>query len=62
MYNPDFKTVEELSHIKLALNNFNANFSETYDPENELDAQLKNMIDLLVDGFDSIYEEMKRRL
>ena len=62
MYNPDFKTVEELSHIKLALHNFNTNFSEAYDPENELDAQLKNMIDLLVDGFDSIYEEMKHRL
>lgn len=62
MYNPDFKTVEELSHIKLTLNNFNVKFSETYDPENELDAQLKNMIDLLIDGFDSIYDEMKRRL
>ena len=62
MYNPDFKTVEELSHIKSALNNFNTSFSEAYDANDELDAQLKNMIDLLVGGFDSIYEEMKRRL
>lgn len=62
MYNPDFKTVENLSNIKKSLEDFNKNFNDNYDSEDELDAQLKTMLDLIFGGFTSVYEEMKRRL
>ena len=62
MYNPTFKTVEELSNIKKSLNDFSELFVSEYDENDELDAQLKVMIDAIVEGFDSIYEEMKHRL
>lgn len=62
MYNPNFKTVEELHNIGNALSNFNNEFKSNYDQNDELDAQLNVMIDLIIDGFNSIYEEMKRRL
>lgn len=62
MYNPDFKTVENLSKTKQSFKEFEENFISNCDLENELDAQLKVMINLITEGLDSVYEEMKRRL
>ncbi len=62
MFNPTIEQIGNLSKINQELSNFYDNFSVDYDPENELDAQLKQMLDLLQEGFISIYEEMKRRI
>ena len=62
MFNPTIEQIGNLSKINQELSNFYDNFSVDYDPENELDAQLKQMLDLLQEGFIPIYEEMKRRI
>lgn len=62
MFNPTIEHIGNLSEINKKLNTFYDDFSVEYDPEDELDAQLKKMLDLIQEGFISIYEEMKRRI
>ena len=62
MYNPKIEQIGKLAEAKTILNGFSDDFVLSYDPEDELDAQLKQMIDLILEGFTSVYEEMKRRI
>lgn len=62
MFNPTIEQIGNLAEVNKKLSNFYDAFSINYDPENELDAQLKQMLDLIQEGFISIYEEMKRRI
>ena len=62
MFNPTIEQIGTLSKVNQGLNNFYDAFSIDYDPEDELDAQLKQMLDLIQEGFISVYEEMKRRI
>lgn len=62
MFNPTIEHIGNLSEVNKKLSNFYNAFSTEYDPEDELDAQLKQMLDLIQEGFVSVYEEMKRRI
>ena len=62
MFNPTIEHIGNLAEINKKLNAFYDDFSIEYDSEDELDAQLKKMLDLIQEGFISIYEEMKRRI
>lgn len=62
MFNPTIEQIGNLAEVNKKLNVFYDAFSIDYDPEDELDAQLKQMLDLIQEGFISVYEEMKRRI
>jgi len=62
MFNPTIEQIGTLSKVKQGLSDFYDAFSIDYDPEDEFDAQLKQMLDLIQEGFISVYEEMKRRI
>ena len=62
MFNPTIEHISNLSEVNKKLGAFYNDFSANYDAENELDAQLKQMLDLIQEGFISVYEEMKRRI
>ena len=62
MFTPTIEHISNLSEINKKLNAFYDDFSIKYNSEDELDAQLKKMLDLIQEGFISIYEEMKRRI
>ena len=62
MYNPSIEQIGKLSEVKKSLIEFTEDFTANYDTEDELDAQMKVMIDLLMDGFSSIYEVLKSRI
>ena len=62
MFNPTIEQIGTLSKVNQGLSSFYDAFSIDYDPEDELDAQLKQMLDLIQEGFISVYEEMKRRI
>ena len=61
MFNPTIENIGDLSEINKKFQNFYDNFTINYDPENDLDSQIKKMLDLLQEGFLSVYDEMKRR-
>lgn len=61
MFNPTIENIGDLSEINKKFQNFYENFTINYDPENDLDSQIKKMLDLLQEGFLSVYDEMKRR-
>lgn len=61
MFNPTIENISELSEINKKFQNFYDNFTINYEPENDLDSQIKKMLDLLQEGFISVYDEMKRR-
>ena len=62
MFNPTIEQIGNLSTINKGLSNFYDSFCIDYDSENEVDAQLKRMLELIQEGFISVYEEMKRRI
>ena len=62
MFNPTIEQIGNLSEINKKLGAFDNDFSANYDSEDELDAQLKQMLDLIQEGFISVYDEMKRRI
>lgn len=62
MFNPTIEQIGNLSTINKILNKFYDEYSLEYDQEDEYDAQIKNMLDLIQEGYISIYEEMKRRI
>jgi len=62
MFNPTIEQIGNLSTINKMLNKFYDEYSLEYDQEDEYDAQIKNMLDLIQEGYISIYEEMKRRI
>ena len=62
MFNPTIEQIGNLSTINKSLSDFYDSFCVDYDPENEVDAQLKRMLELIVEGYISVYEEMKRRI
>lgn len=62
MFNPTIEQIGNLSTINKMLNKFCDEYSLEYDQEDEYDAQIKNMLDLIQEGYISIYEEMKRRI
>lgn len=62
MFNPTIEQIGNLSEVNKKLGAFYNDFSANYDSENELDAQLKQMLDLIQEGFISVYDEMKRRI
>lgn len=62
MFNPTIEQIGNLSTINKMLNKFYDEYSLGYDQEDEYDAQIKNKLDLIQEGYISIYEEMKRRI
>lgn len=62
MFNPTIEQIGNLSTINKMLNKFYDEYSLDYDQNDEFDAQIKNMLDLIQEGYISIYEEMKRRI
>jgi len=62
MFNPTIEQIGNLSTINKMLNKFYDEYSLEYDQEDEYDAQIKQMLDLIQEGYISIYEEMKRRI
>ena len=62
MFNPTIEQIGNLSTINKGLSNFYDSFCIDCDSENEVDAQLKRMLELIQEGFISVYEEMKRRI
>ena len=62
MFNPTIEQIGNLSTINKGLNDFYDSFCINYDTENEVDVQLKRMLELIQEGFISVYEEMKRRI
>ena len=62
MFNPTIEQIGNLSTINKMLGKFYDEYSLNYDQDDELDAQLKQMLDLIQEGFISVYEEMKRRI
>lgn len=62
MFNPTIEQIGNLSEVNKKLRTFYNDFSANYDADNELDAQLKQMLDLIQEGFIAVYEEMKRRI
>lgn len=61
MFNPTIDDIGNLSEINKKFQNFYDTFSIEYDSEDEFDAEIKKMLDLLQEGFISVYDEMKRR-
>lgn len=61
MFNPTINDIGNLSEINKKFQNFYDTFSTEYDSEDEFDAEIKKMLDLLQEGFISVYDEMKRR-
>ena len=62
MYNPDIEQIGNLSQVKKLLVNFKEDFDLSYDKDDELDAQMYTMIDLIIDGFLSVYDVLKTRI
>lgn len=62
MFNPTIEQIGNLSTINKMLGKFYDEYSLDYDQDNEFDAQIKQMLDLIQEGFISVYEEMKRRI
>ena len=62
MFNPTIEQIGNLSEVNKKLRTFYNDFSANYDADNELDTQLKQMLDLIQEGFIAVYEEMKRRI
>ena len=62
MFNPTIEQIGNLSEVNKKLKTFYNDFSDNYDTDNELDTQLKQMLDLIQEGFIAVYEEMKRRI
>ena len=62
MFNPTIEQIGNLSTINKMLNKFYDEYSLDYDQNDEFDVQIKNMLDLIQEGYISIYEEMKRRI
>jgi len=62
MFNPTIEQIGNLSTVNKMLGKFYDEYSLNYDQDDELDAQLKQMLDLIQEGFISVYEEMKRRI
>lgn len=62
MFNPTIEQIGNLSEVNKKLKTFYNDFSANYDTDNELDTQLKQMLDLIQEGFIAVYEEMKRRI
>ena len=62
MFNPTIEQIGNLSEVNKKLKTFYNDFSANYDADNELDTQLKQMLDLIQEGFIAVYEEMKRRI
>ena len=62
MFNPTIEQIGNLSTINKMLNKFYDEYSLEYDQDDEYDAQIKQMLDLIQEGYISIYEEMKRRI
>lgn len=61
MFNPTIEQIGNLSTINKMLSKFYDEYSLDYDQNDEFDAQIKQMLDLIQEGYISIYEEMKRR-
>lgn len=62
MFNPTIEQIGNLSTINKMLSKFYDEYSLDYDQNDEFDAQIKQMLDLIQEGYISIYEEMKRRI
>ena len=62
MFNPTIEQIGNLSEVNKKLKTFYNDFSANYGADNELDTQLKQMLDLIQEGFIAVYEEMKRRI
>lgn len=62
MFNPTIEQIGNLSVINKMLKAFCEEYELNYDQEDEYDAQIKQMLDLIQEGYTSIYEEMKRRI
>lgn len=62
MFRPTIEQIQNLLAVREALAEFSDEFQTDYDPNDELDESLNQMITLINEGFNSILEEMKHRL
>ena len=62
MFKPNINQINDLINVRTILDNFNNDYQNSFDKEDEIDTSINTMLNLIIEGFNSVLKVMKERL
>lgn len=62
MFKPNINQINDLINVRTILDNFNNDYQNNFDKEDEIDTSINTMLNLIIEGFNSVLKVMKERL